>query len=494
MRDGPDRQPGGAALLRQLLGGAPLDELAGGLLSRTGLTDGRVEAHEFGMDRHSSASAGGVALGLCGIPALPDATIRPLVDRVLALVDGQGVLRGHDSGEQVRPQSWAMAQVLLGLLYRPELVAAGIGRMRALAANLVALQDPTSGGWPLRADGAPRTVFTVYPVLALERADRLGLVDRSTVGPVPASAARYLLTELTAGRGSVEEQLLASRALGVLRVRTPYGIGERAFGDLVRRVEDGALSGRRLSLRDESVVVYPQPTWHAVLWRPLLYLAVRPDLSPLSPLKALLGQELVGSYDRALAAWRGPAAGVRLGTGVSWASALALRGTYRLAHDLARHGLTVDTWTRRCDELREHHYDFDVVLSFAGADRAVAHRISEQLKRSGYLVFYDRDHQHSLLGEDLTQYLHRTYFSRSRYAVVLVSREFLESRWAGNWEWKAVLARMQIQPGSYLLPYLLENVPVPGLNPTIGYASRADFTPAQFAELVVRKLRDHERR
>jgi hypothetical protein len=52
---------------------------------------------------------------------------------------------------------------------------------------------------------------------------------------------------------------------------------------------------------------------------------------------------------------------------------------------------------------------------------------------------------------------------------------------------------MQQQQDVYVLPYLLDDTAVPGLNPTVGYASRAEFTPAQFADLVIRKLRGSRR-
>lgn len=134
-----------------------------------------------------------------------------------------------------------------------------------------------------------------------------------------------------------------------------------------------------------------------------------------------------------------------------------------------------------------------MAISFAGADRPVAERISRRLQSAGLRVFYDRDHQHLLLGEELTALLHDTYFTDSRFAVVVVSRAFLESNWACNWELKAVLARMQRQHGGYVLPYLMEDVPVPGLSPTVGYVSAADFSAEDFADLVVRKFRSRLR-
>lgn len=478
--------------MQQLLGvSLSIDDLATGLLRRTQLSDGRIEAHEFGMNQHSSASAGGVVVGLCGTPSVSTGVVTPLVRAVCALVDDTGFLRGHDRNGEKPPQAWGMSQVLLGLSYRVKLVSHNDrSKLGALGRNLLDMQDRESGGWPLRAGDPPGLSFTFYPVLAVSSAARQGLIPESVAGSALAAAASYLLAEVVKGHGSIEEQLLAVCALARI---APAGSTDEVTA-LTQQVEERALEGSALALRDRSIVVYPQPAWHAVLWRPLLYLALRRGMSALHPLKALLGAELLRTFDRESMAWRGPADGVRSGTGVSWASALALRATHQLAQDIAAGGLTVDLWLERCAELHERAYDFDVVVSFAGADRTIAAEICERLKRAGYVAFYDWDHRHALLGEDLAQYLQDAYFSRSRYAVVLISEHFLSSRWAGNWEWRAVLARMQQQQDTYLLPYTLDDTRVPGLNPTIGYVSAKEFSPTQFADLVVRKLRSTRRR
>ena len=248
-------------------------------------------------------------------------------------------------------------------------------------------------------------------------------------------------------------------------------------------------AGTGLQIHDQPVTVSRQPVWHTIIWRPLLYLCLRRWVSPLSALGVFLGGELVDSFDREIAAWRGPAASVNLGVGSSWASALALRATMEFARDLCAAGMSATEFRARHRQLSAESYVYDVAISFAGADRPVAERIAHRLKAAGLRVFYDRDQQHILLGEDLAELLHNTYFADSRFAVTVISKAFLASKWAGNWEFKAVLARMQKQHGGYALPYVMEDVPVPGLSPTLGYVAAANFTAEEFADLVVRKFR-----
>ncbi|HEY3749935.1 MAG TPA: toll/interleukin-1 receptor domain-containing protein [Pseudonocardiaceae bacterium] len=140
-------------------------------------------------------------------------------------------------------------------------------------------------------------------------------------------------------------------------------------------------------------------------------------------------------------------------------------------------------------EDKRNAFDFDVAISFAGADRAVAKEIYSVLRAAGYRVFYDLEQQHRLLGSDLTEFLHDTYFRRSRYAIIIVSKNFMKSKWASNWEWRAVLARMQSQRDPYVLPYVIDEVAIPGLNPTIGFATFDQYQPSDFARLVMKKLR-----
>jgi hypothetical protein len=172
---------------------------------------------------------------------------------------------------------------------------------------------------------------------------------------------------------------------------------------------------------------------------------------------------------------------------------LAFRVVVAFAHDLRKAGASAAEFWARYRMLSSESFVYDVAISFAGADRPVAERIARRLKAAGLRVFYDRDQQHFLLGEDLAALLHTTYYADSRFAVVVVSHAYLKSKWAGNWELKAVLARMQEQHSGYALPYVMEDVSVPGLSPTLGHVASVDFTAEEFADMVVRKFRGRMR-
>lgn len=109
-------------LAAELLGVRSIATVARGLVTRTLLPDGRVEAHEYGRQQHSSASAGAVLVGLAGSRLVPDSIVAPFGAVVAALVDDLGRTRSHDGDAESGDSTWAQSQILLGLLMRPHLL------------------------------------------------------------------------------------------------------------------------------------------------------------------------------------------------------------------------------------------------------------------------------------------------------------------------------------------------------------------------------------
>ncbi|HKN98231.1 MAG TPA: TIR domain-containing protein [Pseudonocardiaceae bacterium] len=476
-----------------LLGIGSPEQLAASLIERASLSGGRVESHEFGRDQHSSASAGAMLFGMAGIPLISDDVLAPFFRRVAGLVRLNGTVHGHDGQYVSSASSWSIAQVLLGLLVGARRLDMHIPRLHRMVTTLTRLQDRDSGGWALRADELPRPAFSFYPALALARVWRSGLERSDQLARSLAGTADYFVRCLRSSTAPVEELLLALRALTIVTralVGTGLILSDLDLTETADSLRDRACSSRHgLLLRDLPIFTYSQPFWHMTLWRPLTWLTIRGHASPLSPLDALLGHELVGAFNHDVRAWCGPGE-ANASNGASWPSALALAGTFLLASDLVRHEITVDQWLNRCRELQSDAFEFDVAISFAGADRAIASEINVVLRNAGYRVFYDDEQRHRMLGEDQAEYLQDIFLRRCRYAIVVVSGDFLRSKWAGNWEWPAMRARMQSQRGAYVLPYLVDDdVSLPGLNPTIGFVTLDQLRPWEFAQLVVRKLR-----
>src|SRR5690606_39143076 len=73
---------------------------------------------------------------------------------------------------------------------------------------------------------------------------------------------------------------------------------------------------------------------------------------------------------------------------------------------------------------------YDVALSFAGGDRAVAEGLFEGLVERELEVFYDRNQQHRILAEDVEDYLRPIYQSDAPFVVALHGPDYPNRIWA----------------------------------------------------------------
>lgn len=113
-------------------------------------------------------------------------------------------------------------------------------------------------------------------------------------------------------------------------------------------------------------------------------------------------------------------------------------------------------------------YEFDVALSFAGEDREFVKDVTTGLRERGILPFFDEDFEIEMWGEDLYVYLDQVYRERARYAVLFVSRHYVEKAWP-NHERESAQARAFAEPRPYLLPVRLDDSALLGLRPTVSY-------------------------
>jgi hypothetical protein len=68
--------------------------------------------------------------------------------------------------------------------------------------------------------------------------------------------------------------------------------------------------------------------------------------------------------------------------------------------------------------------EFDVLLSFAGAERKYARAIYEIATANGLRVFLDEEFQHEIWGKNLVEYLDKTYRVRGGRVLALISTAY----------------------------------------------------------------------
>jgi tetratricopeptide (TPR) repeat protein len=116
----------------------------------------------------------------------------------------------------------------------------------------------------------------------------------------------------------------------------------------------------------------------------------------------------------------------------------------------------------------EQKFEYDVALSFAEDDRGIVERLAVELTARGVRVFYDEFERASLWGKNLYSYLIDLYYSKSRYCITFISKNYVSRRWT-NLEREAAQARTLSEDQEYILPIRLDDTSVPGFLPTIAY-------------------------
>lgn len=131
---------------------------------------------------------------------------------------------------------------------------------------------------------------------------------------------------------------------------------------------------------------------------------------------------------------------------------------------------------------------YHIALSFAGEDRAYVEEVANHLRSASVDVFYDLFEEEDLWGKDLYEHLTSVYRDQAMFTVMFVSEHYVTKLW-GTHERKSAQARAFRESREYILPATFDpSVEVPGMLETTGYIDLIKKSPAQLADLIVRKL------
>lgn len=130
---------------------------------------------------------------------------------------------------------------------------------------------------------------------------------------------------------------------------------------------------------------------------------------------------------------------------------------------------------------------YDIAISFAGEDRAIAQGIAAELISEGVNVFYDDLEKADLWGKDLYEHLISIYKDNSKYCLMLLSDSYSKKLWTTH-ERKAAQARAFKENKEYILPLKLDDTEVPGILETTGYLDYRSETDMSVAKLILKKL------
>jgi hypothetical protein len=132
-------------------------------------------------------------------------------------------------------------------------------------------------------------------------------------------------------------------------------------------------------------------------------------------------------------------------------------------------------------------FDYDVALSFAGEDRAIAQAIAESLSNRKIRVFYDEFEESDLWGENLYDHLADVYSKRAAFCLMILSRNYAGKTWATH-ERRHAQARAFTENREYILPLKLDDTQIPGIESTVGYVDYRTSSVDKIVDLLESKL------
>ncbi len=134
------------------------------------------------------------------------------------------------------------------------------------------------------------------------------------------------------------------------------------------------------------------------------------------------------------------------------------------------------------------NFEYDVAFSFAGENREYVEEAAKVVRAAGYKIFYDDFEKVNLWGKNLVDHLNEIYSKRSRYIVMFISRYYAEKAWP-NHERRAAMAGALKSKQEVILPARFDNTEIPGLIDTVAYINLQEITPAEFANLIIEKIK-----
>lgn len=113
-------------------------------------------------------------------------------------------------------------------------------------------------------------------------------------------------------------------------------------------------------------------------------------------------------------------------------------------------------------------FRYDVALSFAGEDRAIAKQLNDAMTEKGIKVFYDEYNKSDLWGKKLTEHFKQIYGPKARFVIILISKHYPVKDWT-NFEFSIARDEAKKRKQEFILPVRLDNTTIVGIHDDIGY-------------------------
>jgi hypothetical protein len=128
-------------------------------------------------------------------------------------------------------------------------------------------------------------------------------------------------------------------------------------------------------------------------------------------------------------------------------------------------------------------FEYDVALSFAREDRAVAGELGALLRARDLRVYSEEVEDVELGGSDFVTHLAELYRTKARYCVILLSRHYPLKSWTMA-ERSAAQQHALRDANEYIFPVQLDDREVPGAAQTTGYTDLRQHSLEAIADLL----------
>jgi hypothetical protein len=138
-------------------------------------------------------------------------------------------------------------------------------------------------------------------------------------------------------------------------------------------------------------------------------------------------------------------------------------------------------------------FEYDVAISFAEADKAIAEELADRLNDKNIKVFFDEYRPTDLWGQEVVDHLVNLYARKARYCVLLISEHYPLKAWRRA-ERTSARERALRDAEEYILPIRLDDRDVPGLTEVKGYKDLRQDSMESIVDLLEGKLDEVRKR
>jgi|GEM_PF-1331896 len=134
--------------------------------------------------------------------------------------------------------------------------------------------------------------------------------------------------------------------------------------------------------------------------------------------------------------------------------------------------------------------DYDLAFSFAGEHRRYVEDVKNECVKLGLKVFYDKDKNNEWWGKNFISEQRSVYSGKTKYFVPFISPEYFKKAIPSDEFESAIWRSLQKGDDPYILPVKIgrSDIPIDKLHPTTHYLRADDYTPAELAQEMYKKV------